>query len=497
MTTWHRWTWVGGALVALVGCGDDGRATQASGGFTGAGSGVPSTMGTSAAETPTTGMSEGGSATEGTAGDTSGPTTGGTTDATTDATGVCGDGVVDPGEECDDGNDVDGDACTNACTNAVCGDGIVGPGEMCDDGNMNDEDDCTNACAPASCGDGIVQVGEECDDGNMVDTDACLSTCAAAKCGDGVVQEGVEACDDANDVDTDACLSTCAAAVCGDGVVQEGVEECDDGNMVDSDACLSTCAAAKCGDGVVQEGVEECDDANTVNDDTCSNACTSAKCGDGIVQMGEECDDGNMVNNDGCTIECKKGLKPNLLRCGNSSRNVADFIPPGANLTVVASCTPDASTQAMLITRGGVGLFNAAAIKAYVEGGGRVITEVFASDDVYNAVFNAGVVEAANLVGGCTDVAPTVVQFTANDPFWIDNGFQAITLNQSGCGKNVANYPGLTRLAGWSVNEVSIGYRDAGLGRVWVAEFDWQDMNTTGAAYDYTEKLIGYMITHP
>src|SRR5262245_22524726 len=38
--------------------------------------------------------------------------------------GVCGDGMVDMGEECDDGNPDDTDACTNACLNAICGDGI-------------------------------------------------------------------------------------------------------------------------------------------------------------------------------------------------------------------------------------------------------------------------------------------------------------------------------------------------------------------------------------
>ena len=39
----------------------------------------------------------------------------------------CGDGIVDPGEDCDDENDVNTDACTNACTNARCGDGSSAP----------------------------------------------------------------------------------------------------------------------------------------------------------------------------------------------------------------------------------------------------------------------------------------------------------------------------------------------------------------------------------
>ena len=48
---------------------------------------------------------------------------------------VCGDGVLEaPQEECDDGNEEDGDDCTARCDIAVCGDGIVNVNaETCDD----------------------------------------------------------------------------------------------------------------------------------------------------------------------------------------------------------------------------------------------------------------------------------------------------------------------------------------------------------------------------
>jgi cysteine-rich repeat protein len=108
----------------------------------------------------------------------------------------CGNGVVDPGEECDDGNADDTDACTTRCRFARCGDGVVWKGvEGCDDGNANDADGCRNDCALPSCGDGKVDPGEECDDGNADDTDACTSRCFFAKCGDGFVHQGVEQCD--------------------------------------------------------------------------------------------------------------------------------------------------------------------------------------------------------------------------------------------------------------------------------------------------------------
>ena len=92
----------------------------------------------------------------------------------------------------------------------------------------------------AVCGNGFVENGEACDDGNDLDTDACTSSCQVATCGDGHIQAGVEQCDDANDVDSDGCLSSCRLPTCGDGVVQAGVEECDDGNDVDTDGCLTT-----------------------------------------------------------------------------------------------------------------------------------------------------------------------------------------------------------------------------------------------------------------
>ncbi|OWK64278.1 Acetylcholinesterase collagenic tail peptide [Lonchura striata] len=45
-----------------------------------------------------------------------------------------------------------------------------------------------------TCGDGVVQDGEECDDGNAVVTDDCIR-CRRAYCGDGYKHEGVEDCD--------------------------------------------------------------------------------------------------------------------------------------------------------------------------------------------------------------------------------------------------------------------------------------------------------------
>jgi MYXO-CTERM domain-containing protein len=91
------------------------------------------------------------------------------------------------------------------------------------------------------CGNGLVDPMEECDDTNTDNEDDCLDTCLAASCGDGVIQTGVEECDDGNDDDTDDCPSSCVPATCGDGFVQDGVEECDDGNDDDTDDCRTDC----------------------------------------------------------------------------------------------------------------------------------------------------------------------------------------------------------------------------------------------------------------
>src|SRR5262249_35123341 len=64
---------------------------------------------------------------------------------------TCGDGSVDDGEECDDGNDVDDDDCTTHCTLPVCGDGVRQKSEQCDDGNGKNNDDCANDCTTDQC----------------------------------------------------------------------------------------------------------------------------------------------------------------------------------------------------------------------------------------------------------------------------------------------------------------------------------------------------------
>jgi cysteine-rich repeat protein len=63
-------------------------------------------------------------------------------------TARCGDAIVDPGEDCDDGNTVAGDGCFACQAEPRCGDGMLDhiTGEQCDDGNTVGGDGCSATC---------------------------------------------------------------------------------------------------------------------------------------------------------------------------------------------------------------------------------------------------------------------------------------------------------------------------------------------------------------
>jgi fibro-slime domain-containing protein len=92
---------------------------------------------------------------------------------------VCGNGILETGEACDCGTDPtklptgctgpnglfngDGTGCSKTCTVEPICRGTNGTGT-------------THACA-ATCGNGNLETGEDCDDGNLVDHDGCSSKC--------------------------------------------------------------------------------------------------------------------------------------------------------------------------------------------------------------------------------------------------------------------------------------------------------------------------------
>ena len=152
---------------------------------------------------------------------------------------TCGNGIVETGETCDDGNQVDGDSCSANCgavTNTgggggamtgggnATGGGTVTGGGTAIGGGVNTGGGATGGgttggglgggggSMPAVCGNGVTEGTEDCDDGNMDNTDACSNTCTFTmpSCGNGK-REGAEICDDGNVVGGDGCEADCGA----------------------------------------------------------------------------------------------------------------------------------------------------------------------------------------------------------------------------------------------------------------------------------------------
>jgi cysteine-rich repeat protein len=154
---------------------------------------------------------------------------------------LCGNGHVDPGEACDDGQqNADNGACRTDCTLEVCGDGVQGPSEACDQGEQNDDEGmCKTDCMLATCGDGFVAPTEPCDDGNTDPGDGCSPTCTLESCGNGTLEPG-EDCDDGGESPT--CNDDCTAADCGDAKLNAAAgEACDNGDANGDYLCMNNC----------------------------------------------------------------------------------------------------------------------------------------------------------------------------------------------------------------------------------------------------------------
>jgi cysteine-rich repeat protein len=242
----------------------------------------------------------------------------------------CGDGIIDAGETCDDGNTVASDGCGPTCLTEGCGNGYLDPGEQCDEGAANanlPDRTCRTDCTLRRCGDGVVDQGEGCDEGaanSNAPNAACRTNCQPRRCGDGVVDAG-ETCDrgtqNANTPDA-LCRTDCTARRCGDGVQDSG-EGCDLGaansNLADA-ACRTNCQPRRCGDGIRDTG-ESCDSGATnsnLPDAPCRPDCTPRRCGDGVVDTGELCDGdggGGGANSNLPDAQCRTDCQPR--RCGD------------------------------------------------------------------------------------------------------------------------------------------------------------------------------------
>lgn len=251
--------------------------------------------------------------------------------------GECGDGVVNTGEQCDDGDNDNNDVCPNDCQLPVCGDTVVEGFEECEPPNVGS---CLSNCLfrgsggggvggfssasstasyfkraepPEGCGNSIFEPekGEECDAGERFNgLGTCSFDCKTLTCGDGIISPQIgEDCEPTvigtvNGIQTfevAACGEVCTAPeVTAQGTVFGGcrrvfLQSCD---AQQSSSSLPS-SPARCGNGVV-DAREECDfggiceggnfDGSFWTDRTSANTCISGG-GTPKAASGDGCDD--------------------------------------------------------------------------------------------------------------------------------------------------------------------------------------------------------------
>lgn len=241
---------------------------------------------------------------------------------------TCGDGVLDEGEECDDGNLARGDCCGATCA--------VEPG--CEREPNDSLEQATPVRGPATLF-GILdrdlfglwlpyagvdaRVSSDCagvPGMTLTFIDESFTSHVATAGADGCVALGFTSLLDWTyflEVDgppgAPYLLSFTVDSYCGDGVVA-GSETCDDGAACVARGCDRV---ARCGDGWITKP-ETCDDGNDRDGDDCPAGCgapavpgsvdPSPTCGDGRRDPAEGCDDGNHDPGDGCDAACAAEL---------------------------------------------------------------------------------------------------------------------------------------------------------------------------------------------
>ncbi len=210
---------------------------------------------------------------------------------------VCGNGELDQGETCDDGNTTAGDGCSSDCQDEGCIADTLGypANSLCDDQSSCTADSCntvTHACEHEFlCSDGIACTVDECVE------DQCVSTPSDALCSDGNV------CTDDICTVPGGCVSANNTAACDDGLF------CTAGDTCAGGVCVSG-ASRNCDDGVACT-VDSCNEAAN----TCENTPDHGVCDDAAFCNGVEtcnattgCQAGTPVNCSHLDDQCSSGV---------------------------------------------------------------------------------------------------------------------------------------------------------------------------------------------
>ena len=175
--------------------------------------------------------------------------------------------------------------------------------------------------------------------------------------------------------------------------------------------------------------------------------------------------------------------RPDLLLCGASGRPLSGLYSGIGPFNEVASCAPGAGTQAMFVSRNATITGNGAAWLAYLNAGGRIITEYSVTQAAYNEIYGTAY-NNTNQQGACWDNPMPSAKLNPGNAFWVQNPIPPTPAGNEGRGYDlstlVAGEPTVTPLGARAADTsfVTFAIKPQGSGTLFLLEADWQDTET-------------------